>query len=386
MDTSLPRRPASRGGSGASPPRRDPTDFGPIPGAAEAGPSRSRIGSSRWPVWTRRRIGLLLLGLAVLPWLPISRPPGDATPARRVRGVGDVPILTFAFAPDGATIATIHANRRVALRDVAGDAGVHSFLDHRGHGVGPGVLARRPLAGRGRHRTRCAHVRSRARGAGHPLGMPIRWSRAWPSHPTAAPWRRRVTSIMRSCSGTSPRGGSGRGCGAMDPPWSAWPSLPMAGPWPRGAASDEAIVLWDLAAGRPQRRLGVPPGPVPCLAYSPDGRWLASAGTYERAVRLWDLEGRRGERLIGSHSRAQGPSGLLARRADAGHGRRRWGRAAVGPRDGRGAAPGRRPGRSAQRRGLLARRADAGRDRERCRHPALGPGRSPRSGPAQPSE
>jgi WD40 repeat protein len=41
------------------------------------------------------------------------------------------------------------------------------------------------------------------------------------------------------------------------------------------------------------------------LAYSPDGRWLASTGWFDRPVRLWDLEGRRGDRLIGSHSHAR---------------------------------------------------------------------------------
>ena len=46
----------------------------------------------------------------------------------------------------------------------------------------------------------------------------------------------------------------------------------------------------------------MPPGPVIRLAYSPDGRWLASTSRLERPVRLWDLEGRQGDRLIGSSS------------------------------------------------------------------------------------
>jgi WD40 repeat protein len=43
------------------------------------------------------------------------------------------------------------------------------------------------------------------------------------------------------------------------------------------------------------------------LAYSPDGRWLASTNRLERSVRLCDLEGRRGDRLIGSHSHTRHP-------------------------------------------------------------------------------
>ena len=75
-----------------------------------------------------------------------------------------------------------------------------------------------------------------------------------------------------------------------------------------GGKSDPAIILWDLATGRPRCRLAVPPpGLVPCLAYSPDGRWLAATGHPDRPVRLWDLEGRRGERLFETHSRAGDP-------------------------------------------------------------------------------
>ena len=42
-----------------------------------------------------------------------------------------------------------------------------------------------------------------------------------------------------------------------------------------------------------------------CLAYSPDGRWLASTGSNGGEGRLWDLEGRRGGRPIGILSRGR---------------------------------------------------------------------------------
>ena len=106
--------------------------FGPIPGAAEQGPTRSRIGTSRLPWWSRRVIGLLLLALVVLPWLPIAGPTSDARPAGRVRGVGHGAILDFAFAPDNETIATIQMDGRVALRERRGRWERPSFLDYRG--------------------------------------------------------------------------------------------------------------------------------------------------------------------------------------------------------------------------------------------------------------
>jgi hypothetical protein len=88
MDRSIPRPRGLQGSMRASPPGGDATDSGPMPGGAEEAPRRSRIGISRFPMWNRGRIGLLLLALIVLPWLPICGPPRDLTPARRVRGVG----------------------------------------------------------------------------------------------------------------------------------------------------------------------------------------------------------------------------------------------------------------------------------------------------------
>jgi WD40 repeat protein len=51
----------------------------------------------------------------------------------------------------------------------------------------------------------------------------------------------------------------------------------------------------------------LPSGGTYALAFSPDGGWLASACYRERPVRLWDLAGGRGDRLIGSHSHRNRP-------------------------------------------------------------------------------
>ena len=73
--------------------------------------------------------------------------------------------------------------------------------------------------------------------AGRPLGTPIQYGRVLGFSPDGRPWPRRFISTTRSCSGTSPRGGSGPDFGATDPPCSAWRSPPTAAPWPREAAA-----------------------------------------------------------------------------------------------------------------------------------------------------
>ena len=42
-----------------------------------------------------------------------------------------------------------------------------------------------------------------------------------------------------------------------------------------------------------------------CLAYSPDGRWLASTSGNDGPIRLRGLEGQPAARLIGRHSRTR---------------------------------------------------------------------------------
>src|SRR5262249_17523139 len=110
MEPSIPRPTGPDGSPVEPPPRRDMTDYAPILGAPGEGPGKFRSGTSGVALCNPTRIGLLVLVVIVLPWLPILGPPGDATRARRARGVGDLAILTVAFAPRGETIATIQTD------------------------------------------------------------------------------------------------------------------------------------------------------------------------------------------------------------------------------------------------------------------------------------
>src|SRR5262249_43131795 len=82
---------------------------------------------------------------------------------------------------------------------------------------------------------------------------------------------------------------------------------------------DHALRVWRVATGKPYRRLsqlpgGDRPGGFRCVAFSPDGRLLASGRDEEGGVRLWELAtGQERRRLEGGQgsvgSRAFAPDG-----------------------------------------------------------------------------
>jgi len=84
-----------------------------------------------------------------------------------------------------------------------------------------------------------------------------------------------------------------------------------------GDSSENAsITVWDLCAGALTLRIRWPRGPLKVVMFSPDGKSLATASSYERGVRLWDvrsgklLQSFAGHRL-GTNSLAFSPDGSL---------------------------------------------------------------------------
>lgn len=63
------------------------------------------------------------------------------------------------------------------------------------------------------------------------------------------------------------------------------------------------VEVWDLALPGKRGEVRVPGGPVYALAFSPDGRYLASGGQ-DREVRLYDLEAGLLERVYVGHTGA----------------------------------------------------------------------------------
>jgi WD40 repeat protein len=69
-----------------------------------------------------------------------------------------------------------------------------------------------------------------------------------------------------------------------------------------GGRFDQSIFLWELYTGKPRALLEHGRGPAVALAFSPDGATLASANFPEHHVRLWDIETGRVRRVFADHT------------------------------------------------------------------------------------
>lgn len=75
------------------------------------------------------------------------------------------------------------------------------------------------------------------------------------------------------------------------------------GRWLASGSGDTTIRLWDVGTGRSFRTLTGHTGPVTNVVFSRDGRWLASA-SFDRTVKLWDVVTWHEMRSMSDHIRA----------------------------------------------------------------------------------
>jgi WD40 repeat protein len=270
---------------------------------------RRRVGRSWSRPWTRCRVLWLLAAAIGLPWLPTPGARPRDLPVHRARGHPGVEIRGFAISTDGQTIATVDDRGRVRLRPAVDGGGIERTLDDHGQLVAFSPDGHRlAISGDEPDVLLCDLDRA---GRGRPLGIPVRASSGLRFSPDG-----RTLAVSSFGSGEIILWDIEMGRERMRLRGHSAGVLTLAfAPDGRslssGSATAPEVIIWDLATGRPRHRLDLSGArtvalaysPTVALAYSPDARRLATVNAFERPIRIWDVRTGDQLRLIAGQSR-----------------------------------------------------------------------------------
>jgi WD40 repeat protein len=277
--------------------------YRPTEGECTDGGARLKGGRAKLGLLSREQVVLLLSGAILLAWLVAPAPVPEGGRMRLVRGEPGAKVLALAFAPDGQSIATVHTDRRVLLRQVDDPLTIRS-LDFPGLPKALAFSADGRFLAVGGIEPDIRWFDLKTPEPGRCLGMPIRCVRALafsPDGQTLAATSELHHDIVLWEPGAGRERSVLRG---FSSPVHRIVFSPDGKSLASGAITDNAILIWDLATGRVRLRLEVTSGPVLSLAFSPAGTLLASSGPFEHRVGVWDLRSGRLERTIAGHSYA----------------------------------------------------------------------------------
>ena len=267
---------------------------------------REVLGFFKFRIFDVRLLGAIAAALITLARLSSSGPDQQLARSRIGRGEVGVQVTSFAFSPTGKQIATTNTAGRVTLRAQEGGWPIERFLDFAGYAT---VVA---FSGDGRS----------VAAAGFGPGIcvwDLRSPRCEPATVLTVPIQRATHLLF------SPDGQSLAVTTDLDGTILLWdlalrrermvlhqPSPVMSiafspdGRWlaTGGGREDRSILLWDLETGTRRVLVENGAGPAVAIAFSPDGALLATSSFAEHLVRLWDLKTRRVRRVFDGHARS----------------------------------------------------------------------------------